>query len=358
MKIPKINVPGLKKKMAGLPPGTLDVSGIEDTVKTTVRLITFNESSYSDRIVEDLDELSSLPEKGSTNWIQINGFSDLDVLQEIASIFDIHRLIMEDILNIDHLPKAEEFGEFMYFTLQILQFNEASGAVEKNHINFILGKKVIISFAQKETPLFKPFIDRIEAAAAKVRTRKCDYILYRLIDITVDHYFTLFSNIDHKLELIEDSLVSEPNVDMVVEIQDVKKEILYLRRNIFPVAEAIRILSKDELNLFEKQTFKYINDTLDHLKQLTQILETSRENITSLMEMQMANNSNRMNEVMKTLTMIATIFIPLTFLAGIYGMNFAHMPELNYTWTYPTLLAVMLVTGVVMYIYMKRKRWF
>jgi magnesium transporter len=262
------------------------------------------------------------------------------------------------VINTEHLPKAEEFGDFMYFTLKILQFNEATGAIDKNHISFILGKKVIISFAQKDTPLFVPFIERIEAAAAKVRTRRCDYIFYRLVDIVVDHYFALFYYIDQRLEQIEDSLVSEPTIDKAGEIQEVKKEILYLKRNIFPVAEAIRGMVKDELKLFNKQTFTYINDTMDHLYQLNQILETSRETVSSLMEMQMANNSNRMNEVMKTLTMIATIFIPLTFLAGIYGMNFAYMPELSYTWAYPALLAVMFVVGVVMYIYMKRKRWF
>jgi len=225
-------------------------------------------------------------------------------------------------------------------------------------MSFVLWHNYLQSFSENKTDIFDPFIARIGQAIGKIRQRKCDYLFYRLVDIIVDHYFVMFGHLEQGLEEIEDELISNPVVDMVHEIQAKKKELFYLKKNIFPVSDAIRSLLKDENKFVKKNTLKFLSDTNDHLIQLVQLIEGFRETITGLMEIQMANVSNRMNSVMKTLTMIATIFIPLTFLAGIYGMNFENMPELKIAWAYPLLLFVMLVSGIGMYIFMKRRKWF
>lgn len=348
----------IMKMKAGQPPGYLEFALQEDTEKTTIRRISYNESSYENVEVDNVASLENLKKTEMVHWIQVVGLKDIELLEKLALTFNIDVLIMEDVLNPEHIPKSEENDEHLFFTLNILIPKNGNEHVEKNHISFVLAENYLISFQQKSNDIFDTFIKRIEKAVGKVRFRKSDYLLYRLVDIIVDNYYLLFEHVEAGLDEIEDALINDQAADMVKQIQQEKKELSFLRRNIFPVNETIRSVVKIEGKYIRKGTFRYFVDTQDHLIHLVQSLELYRETIANLMELQMANNSNRMNSVMKTLTIISTVFIPLTFLAGVYGMNFKYMPELEIPWAYPALLIFMTFLGFGMFIYMKRRKWF
>jgi len=348
----------IMKMKAGKPPGSLDFAENELAEKTTIRRISYNENTYENVEVTDLASLEAYKKADLVTWIQVVGFKDLKKLEQIGAFFNIDPLIMEDVLNTEHLPKSEESDEHLFFTLNILLPGKENGNVEKNHVSFVLSNNYLISFQQHSDDLFEAFVTRIEKAIGKVRSRKTDYLLYRLVDIIVDNYYLLFEHVETELDEIEESLIHDEAADMVKQIQHQKKALSFLRRNISPVNDTIRSVVKIEGKFIRKATFRYFIDVQDHLIHLVQSLELYRETITNLMELQMANNSNRMNNVMKTLTVISTIFIPLTFLAGVYGMNFDYMPELQIPWAYPTLMGLMAAIGVGMFIFMKRRKWF
>jgi len=358
MKTPANNIIKHMKKKAGQPPGNLEYTSNEETEKTKVSLLSFSESFYQNIVVEDIGKINDLINNDAVHWIMVTGLSDTALIENLGNSLNIQLLLLEDVMNVEHLPKAEESDDHLFFTLNILAAKEGNGEIGKNHISFILGSNYLVTFAQKSTDIFNPIITRIEQSVGKARQRKSDYLLYRLTDIIIDHYFLLFINFDEQLEVMEDELMHNEASDLVRKIQVLKKDLIYLKRNIFPVYESIRLIQKSDGKFIKKQTHNYINDTADHLNQLVQTIEGYRESLTNLMELQMANNSNRMNNVMKTLTVIATIFIPLTFLAGIYGMNFDYMPELRIKWAYPAFLALVTVLGLGMWFYMKRKKWF
>jgi magnesium transporter len=358
MKIPKNNIFQLMKSRAGAPPGTLDQTFVQTTINTTVGLISFRDEFYQRANISILDELPAKMRPDATNWIQFAGLGDISKLEEIGRMFRINQLVIEDVLNTEHLPKMEEIDGHLFFILKLIEKNSDTDEFEVNHICFVLGDHYIISFLQKDTVIFDPFIERIRQAVGKIRQRSNDYILYRLMDIIVDHYYLLFNKTDDKLLEMEEILMNNQSADMTAEVQSQKKELNFLRRNILPVSDALRLLLKSENPLIKKQNLSFFNDISDHLNHLTNAAEHYRDMITGLMELQMMNNSNRMNSVMKSLTIIATIFIPLTFLAGIYGMNFEYMPELAYEWAYPAVIILMLLLGFGMYVYMRSKKWF
>jgi magnesium transporter len=346
------------KSKAGAPPGTLDKNFAQTTINTSVKLISFKDDFFECADIEKLDDLSSKIRKDKTNWIQFIGLSDLNKLDEIGKFFHINQLVIEDVLNTEHLPKMEEIDGHIFFIIKLIERNTQTDAFEINHVCCVLGDHFIISFLQRETSIFDSFAERIGQAIGKSRQRTNDYILYRIVDIIVDHYYHLFSQTDEKLQEIEEILMADQSADMTTQVQALKKELNFLRRNILPVSEGVRMLMKTESSLIKKQNLIFFKDINDHLEHLTTAAEQYREMTAGLMELQMMNNSNRMNSVMKSLTIIATIFIPLTFLAGIYGMNFEHMPELAVRWAYPATLLIMLALGLGMYLYMRRKKWF
>lgn len=358
MKIPKSNIYHLMKSKAGLPPGTLIHSFAQNTSETSVRLISFNNDDYLDSYISDPELLLASIKPEYTNWIQFTGLSDIASLETIGTLLQINPLIIEDILNTEHMPKSEEVDGQLFFVIKIIGQNSMTDVFEVNHAAFVLSKNFIISFLQKDTRLFDPFIERIRQAYGKIRQRSNDYILYRLIDIIVDNYYLLFYQTDEKLQEIEEVLMTNQSADMTREIQIQKKELNFIRRHLLPVGEALRVLMKNETQLIKKQHLTYFKDAADHVNHLTNGTDNFREMVNGLMELQMMNNSNRMNNVMKSLTIIATIFIPLTFIAGIYGMNFEYMPELRYRFAYPALLLIMIILGAGMYLFMRRKKWF
>lgn len=358
MKTPSNHLISHMKTRAGQPPGHLHFAEENQHEPTLISLISYSENFYHKTIVENVADLPELLSSDAVHWVAVTGFGDVKVIEQLGQVLSIHPLLIEDIMNVEHFSKAEELNEQLFLTLNILTLENSGQPISKNHISFVLGGNYLVSFAQKPTDIFNTFVSRIENAIGKVRSRKNDYLFYRLTDIIVDNYFLLFEDFDERLEKMEDELMRNQSVNLASEIQGYKKALLFFRRNIFPVYESIRFIQKSDGKHIRRQTHNFINDTADHLNQLVQIIEGYRETVTSLMELQMANNSNRMNNVMKTLTLISTIFIPLTFLTGIYGMNFEFMPELKLRWAYPVFLGFMLLVGASMWLYMKRKKWF
>lgn len=358
MELPKSNFIDIMRRRAGHPPGSLITQHESETQETLITFISFNENEYTKKELGIEDISTSLQQPNATDWIHVSGFKNIEIFGKIGEVFQINPLIIEDALNHEHLPKAEEMDEHLFITLKLITRGPNLETFDSNHFSFVLNNNLLISFAQYRTEVFDGFIQRIEKAVGKIRQRKEDYIMYRLIDIITDQYYLVFESLEEELFDLEEKLGNNKLNEPAERITRAKKNTYYLKKYLQPTTEAFFILLKSENNLIKNQNRRFYSDVLDHLKHLLSALEGYRETAMSLMELHMANNANRMNEVMKTLTVIATIFIPLTFIAGIYGMNFKYMPELSFKWGYPILLTFMFSIGTGMFLYMKRKNWF
>ncbi|HZK07759.1 MAG TPA: magnesium/cobalt transporter CorA [Bacteroidales bacterium] len=358
MKHPHSSFIKIMHRKAGQAPGTLVAQEPDQEHPTTVRLITFREQNFQQTEITDVAQLPQLISADTTNWIHVTGYADLSVFEKLGVAFNISNLTIEDVLNPGHLPKFEDAGDYLFLTLKLLSPKNEQGEYGRNQISMVLLPGTFISFAQYPALALEEYISRIEKAIGTVRQRHEDYLLYRLTDIIVDEYFGIFEQLEEQIFTTEEDLTNDPAVSLAAEINALKKNVYYLRKQLLPANEAVRKVMKTENPLITKPIFRFFSDVMDHLDHLVQLLEGYRETITGLLELQSANNANRMNEVMKTLTMIATIFIPLTFIAGVYGMNFHYMPELAYPWAYPAALGLMLLIGVAMYLYMRKMRWF
>jgi magnesium transporter len=345
------------KQKAGKAPGEL-LPANESAHPTLISLITYNEKNYQNITIKNPDEIPALLSEGTCNWIHISGFKDIEKFKHLGEIFQINPLIIEDVLNPEHLPKAEELDHKLFVTLKSVLPAQQMREYSINHYGFILSAGLFISFSQYDTATFDNFIARIEQAIGKVRQRREDYLLYRTMDIITDNYFAVFDSLEDELFELEEEISNTVADESAGKITELKKYIYELKKVLLPSSEALYTVLRLDTTLIKKANRGFYNDVLDHIKHLLQALEGFRESSIGLMELHKANSANRMNEVMMTLTIIATIFIPLTFVAGIYGMNFQYMPELTYRWGYPALLIAMLLMGLGMYLFMKRKKWF
>lgn len=344
-------------KHAGTAPGTLIYTGkkVDEPLELTVFQYTeqdLKRQSYNS-IVSALSEL----DVSKSNWINVSAIHDTSVVQEIGDHFCLHPLVTEDILNTVLSPQYENYEEYLFITLKMLSLKEESHHIEHEHISFILTPQVLISFQEQQKDVFDPVRERLEAAKGRIRKRGVDYLLYALMDVIVDNYYTVTEEYNEQLILLEDSLIRNPTQDAMERITFYTRHVVELRKTILPLREALSKLINDE-SFVEESTRRFFRDVYSHLEQAISTMETQREVLNGLMNLYMSMLSNKMNNVMKTLTIIATIFIPLTFVAGVYGMNFQYMPELHWRWGYPIVLGSMLVSGLIMYIWMRTKRWF
>lgn len=348
---------GVYRSQAGLPPGTLTYDNPSGFPDTSIHLTRYNETDF-DFIPPDKSEESYVHlREDHVNWISIIGYSNTKLIGKIGDQFRLHLLTLEDILNTDHLPKIETIDDRLFLTLKMFTVRQSDHRIEDEHVSFILGKGYLLSFQEKEGDDFQVIRDRIRAGVGKTRMKGSDYLLYLLIDRIVDNYYLALDAFEDVMDNLEEELVHNPKPDMAEQILQHKKQLTHLRKFIVPLRDEFGRLLKDESSLVTKSALTYYRDVYDHLIHLTNTLESYRENMNGLMELHVSNNAERINSVMKTLTMIATIFIPLTFLAGVWGMNFHYMPELDQPWAYPAALGLLFTVGISMYIYMKRKRW-
>ncbi len=342
---------------AGLPPGTLTYLGVKPEHDIKISMIDYDESHLEMKVIEELNVLPKYHAKSTVSWINLDGVHNLDLITEIGKIFTIHPLMLEDIANTSHRPKLEEQDEHIFFTLKMLFYDDSSSELSSEQVSMVLGKNYLISFQEYEADIFDQVRERIRSGSGRIRGRGADYLVYALVDAVVDSYFEIIEKLEAQVDLLEDRIQFEPDKSDFHQIMKLKKEFANIKRYISPLREALGFFEKSESELIDVRTKYFFRDVFDHILLASDSLEASRDRLSIILDTFNSTIGNRMNQVMKTLTIISTIFIPLTFIAGLYGMNFHYMPELQWKWAYPAVLGLMGVILIGMIIYLKKRKW-
>ncbi|MFO7991577.1 MAG: magnesium/cobalt transporter CorA [Thermoplasmata archaeon] len=329
---------------------------------TTFCLYRYNESEVHEKETKKVPKLD-LKDGGWVYWVNICGIHDKEKIEEIGEEFGLHPLVVEDILTTNQRPKIEEFDDYLLIVLKMIYWEEGSEDITSEHVSLILGDNYVISFQMKEGDVFDSVRDRIKTGKGRIRNMGADYLAYALLDSVVDGYFVTLERTGEKVEDIEVNLMDEPEEDTLYKIHGMKRSVIHIRRAVWPLRDVVNTINRGESDLITEDTSIFFRDIYDHTIQVIDTVETYRDMLSSLLDLYLSSLSNKMNEVMKVLTIIATIFIPLTFIAGVYGMNFSrnsskyNMPELYWTWGYPATLTVMFIISIIMVIYFKKKDW-
>ena len=347
-----------RSKKAGLPPGTPIHIGEKKSERTRVTLFDYDEQQVQEKEIDSVDECLLFKGRPTTTWINVSGLHQVETLEQLNGCFGLHPLVLEDILNTDQRPKMEDFGEYVYIVLRMLTLDkEKKKAIVSDQISIILGATFVLTFQEKEEDFFEPIRDRIRNGKGRLRKMGPDYLVHALLDAVVDHYFVVMESLGEWIEDLEEELVTRPTPATLQVLHHLKREMIFLRKSVWPLREVIAALERGESPLIKKTTLVYLRDVYDHTIQVIDTVETYRDMLSGMLDIYLSSISNRMNEIMKVLTIIATIFIPLTFVVGLYGMNFKYMPELEWPWGYPLVLILMLGVTVFMLYYFRRKKW-
>ncbi len=350
----------LKKQSekAGLPAGTLVHIGEKKVETAKITIIDFDRENFRELVAGTVDECFPFKDSPTITWINIDGLHETDVIDKIGRHFGLHPLLLEDILNTGGRPKIEDFGEYVFVVLKMLYQEDNGGEILSEQISLLFGENYVISFQESIGDVFGSIRERIRKGKGRVRKERADYLAYLIIDSIVDNYFNVLEDIADYIEDTEEVLLEKPNSETLQTIHGLKNDALFLRKSIWPLREIINVLERGESPLIQETTRIYFRDIYDHTVQIMDTLDTFRDMIAGMLDTYLSSMSNRMNEVMKVLTIFASIFIPLTFMAGVYGMNFEYMPELKWPWGYPVLWVLMLTVGITMVVMFKRKKWF
>jgi len=353
--LPKLVKKKLKK--VGLPPGTLVHIGNKRIEKVKITIIDYDEKHFQEKEVKSAEECFPYKDKSTITWINIDGVHEIKVIEEIGKHFNLHPLILEDIVDTDQRPKIKDFGNYIFIILKMLYYDEKDNEMKVEQVSLVLGKNYVISFQEREGDVFDAIRERNRNNIGRIRKLGADYLVYSLIDAIVDNYFTIIEKLDEEIENLEDKVIIQPNPSNVQAIHKLKRDLIFLRKSVWPLREVISFLEKGESPLVLESTNIYLRDVYGHTIQVMDTVETLRDIISGILDIYLSSINTRMNEIMKILTIIATIFIPLTFITGIYGMNFQYMPEIKWFWGYPAVLSIMVAIGIGMLIYFKRKKW-
>ena len=344
-------------RKVGLPPGTLVQVEEKKAEKAKISLIDYDEAQFQEKEAETVEECFPFKDKPSVTWINIEGVYQVEVIEKIGAHFGIHPLVLEDIMHTVQRPKIEEFEDYIFVVVKMIYFDDKKNDIEVEQLSIILGPNFVISFQEKEGDVFDHVRERIRRNKGRIRKMKPDYLAYALIDTIVDHYFIVLEKLGEKIEGMEEELVTKPTPETLQSIHILKRELIFLRKSIWPLREVVNVLERGESSLIDESTGIYLRDVYDHTIQVVDTVETFRDMVSGMLDIYLSSISNKMNEVMKVLTIIATIFIPLTFVAGLYGMNFKYIPELEWHWGYFAVLFVMVIIGFVMVLYFRNKKW-
>lgn len=344
-----------KGRKAGLPPGTIQFTGIPTTEKVVMTVIDYDDKKFQEKRIDSIEESFPFKNKQTVSWINIDGLHQVDIIDRIGKHFQIHPLVLEDIVHTDQRPKCENLGNYIHVVLRMIYYQNDD--IHTEQVTLIIGDRFVISFQEKPGDVFELIRERIRTHAGRIRQMGADYLAYALIDAIVDNYFVVMENLGDTIENLEDEVMTRPDSKTMQSLHSVKRRLLFLRKSVWPLREVINTLNKGESKLIKKQTHPYFSDLYDHTIQVVEMIETMRDMNTGMFDMYLSSISNKMNEVMKVLTIIATIFIPLTFIAGIYGMNFEYMPELKWRIGYFAIWGVMAIVVVAMVVYFKRRKW-
>jgi magnesium transporter len=344
-------------KSVGLTPGTLVHIGDRLMENPKISIFDYSPEQLNEKTVDGIEKCIPYLKKPTITWVNIDGIHQANIIEQIGKSFQIHPLTLENIMNTAQRPKIEYFPNYIYIALKMIYWSDDKQELSIEHISLLLTDHTVLSFQEREGDVFNPVRQRIKNKAGKIRESGADYLIYALLDSIVDQYFLVLEKLSDRSEFLQDILLNQPSPDNLQIIHQIKRNLIFLRNAVWPLREIISNLEKDESNLIQKNTKLFLRDIYDHTVQVIETVETLRDMISGLLDIYLSSVSNRMNEVMKVLTIIATIFIPLTFVAGIYGMNFEYMPELSWKWGYPIILSIMFLIGLGMFFFFKKKKW-
>ena len=343
-------------KRAGQPPGTLHVNNASPHPSALIRVIDYDATNLLEKTVRQISECFSFRDTETVTWINIDGLGDSKIIEDIGKHFSIHPLIIEDIFNTGQRPKTEDLGQYLYLHLKMISLSDTEPGIKIEHISLLLGPNYLISFQENIGDIFDPVRERIRKNG-RIRKFGPDHLAYALIDAIVDNYFIVMEKLEGQVEDLEEELVTNPTQDSLQKINSLKKDVMFLRKSVWPLREVINTLERSDSPLVLESTAIYLRDVYDHTIQVIDTLETFHDMVSGMIDIYLSGLSYKMNEIMKVLTLIATIFIPLTFIVGLYGMNFRYMPEIEWEYGYYSVLLVMVLVVMGMLTYFHRKKW-
>jgi magnesium transporter len=344
-----------RSRKTGLPPGTLVHIGEQKTDKVTITVFNYAGTRCDERQDVPLDALAP-PTDGSVTWVDVGGVHKMEVLESFGKQFQLHPLLLEDIANTDQRPKLDDYETYLFLVIKMLTVTERQDIIVEQ-VSLVLGRNFVLSFQENGTDVFQPVRERLRAGKGRLRQAGADYLLYALVDSIVDQYFAVLEVLGEKIEALQDLVVSDPKPETLSQMHALKRELLFLRRAVWPLREVTNNLSRSECPLLQESTKVFFRDVYDHVVQIVDTIETLREMVSASLDIYLSSISYRLNAVMKVLTIITTIFMPLTFIVGIYGMNFEHMPELKWVWGYPAVWGVMVAVAAGMLLLFRKLRW-
>ncbi len=342
---------------AGLPPGSVVHVGEPVHEPARIDVLSYDASTFTVGGEDALNDLQTILQLPKTVWIKIQGIHDVGVVERVGHGCGLHPLVMEDIANTLQRPKKEDYGDYLFIALKLLEFDREKQRVEDRQVSIILGEGFVISFVEGANDPFAHLLERIRTAAGRIQRMGAEFLAYCLIDSVVDGYFSLTEELEDFIEALEEEVLLNPHPATVRRLYDLKLMTMAARRAVWPLRQMLGGLAGGDSVRFTDRTIPYLRDVHDHVVQALEALEELKENLTIMFELYHSSIGNRLNEVMKVLTLVATVFIPLTFLTGLYGMNFRHMPGLEWKWGYPLILSVMFTLATGMIILYRRKKW-
>lgn len=345
-----------RKKQPGAPPGTLVHVGVQKTDRVRVTLIDYAGEQLEEREIETVAELATR-RSPTVTWINVDGLHETVLIEELGEVFDLHPLVLEDVLSTQQRTKMEHYENYIFVVLKMFSLPDDRLEICSEQVSLILGAGYVLSFQEAPNDMFEPVRQRIRSHKGRICSRGPDYLLYALVDAIVDNYFVVLDKVAENLESLEDAVFENPTASTLAEIQRLRVELLRFRKAIRPLRETINGLIREEDGLISDTTRVFLKDVYDHSIQVIDTVEGFRDTVSGLLDVYLSVVSNRMNEVMKVLTIVATVFIPLTFIAGIYGMNFEYMPELAMVWGYPLTWLTMLALALGMLWYFRKRGW-
>jgi len=344
-----------RSRKTGLPPGTLVHVGEKKTDTVAITAFNYAGTHCDERQDLPLDVLAP-PSDESVTWVDVGGVHKMDILESFGKQFQLHPLLLEDIANTDQRPKLDDYESCLFLVMKMISVSDRQDIVVEQ-VSLVLGRNFVLTFQENGTDVFKPVRDRLRGGKGRLRQSGADYLLYALVDAIVDQYFAVVEVFGEQIEALQDLVVSDPKPETLHQIHSLKRQLLFLRRAVWPLREAMHNLSRSEGPFLRESTKLFFRDVYDHVVQIVDTIETLREMVSASLDIYLSSISYRLNAVMKVLTIITTIFMPLTFLVGLYGMNFEHMPELKWEWGYPLVLGIMVAITIAMLGFFKLKKW-
>lgn len=341
----------------GKPPGSLIYLGPKKDVPVSIKVIEYNQESFRETTLDPSAPEIKIQQEGQFTWVDVTGLHDIRMIENIGKIANIHSLTLEDLLNVNQRPKIDIFHTYIYIVIQLLKFDEEHNTVESEQLSLVLGNNYVMTFLESPSDIFEVLKTRMRNHTGKIRNSSADYLAYAILDVVVDDYYDVIEKIGEQIEAFEEVLMLHPHKMQIQEIYSLKRELLELRKAVWPIREIITKLDKDGTDIIKEKTTLYLRDLYDHSIQIIETAEIYRDLTSGLVDMYMSSTSHKLNEIIKVLTILSSIFIPLTFIAGVYGMNFKHMPELEWHYGYYLCLTGMGILAVIMILYFKVKKW-